>query len=394
MAGGNGTGWSVVSSKIRWLGCLAAFMVCMLAIPSCTTKTTQGTIKIGAFLPLSGWAAEYGKQSQNGINLAVKEFNDLGGIRGKKIEVIFEDSAAEGKKAVSATKKLVEVDKVCALVGAIFTHEALPAAPIAQENKVPIVAGQVSHPDFLKFGPYTFSVHPYSENQMNVAADYAFKEKGIKRPAILAFDCDYGHDATAALKSRFAKLGGEVVFSSVYPMGTTDFKTLLLKVKDSKADAIAIIGSPQETVQILRQMAELGIKLPVFGSNMLREKTIVEMAGSLAEGAFYANPGPVSDEAKKRAQAYEENYKKTYGDEPRTVTSYMAYEAASLVLNAIKESGETGPEIQKWLAKVKDFPGATGEITFGPDGEAIRPEYIYVVENGKYVMTNFWSYGE
>ena len=387
----------LMAGGIRKKGLLSVLLmgvaVLGLLLSSCSSNSAE-TIKIGAFLPLSGWAAEYGKEAQRGIDLAVKEFNESGGLNGKQVRVIYEDSQASPKVSTSATKKLIEVDKVCAIVGSMFSHETLPAARIAQDAHIPLVGGQANHPDLPRIGEYIFHTQPPLDELTNVIADYAFKEKGFRRAAILAFDTDMGHLCMDTMKKRFPQLGGQVVFAELFPQGTSDFKTQLLKAKAANPDVLFPLGAPAEVVQILRQMAELNMKLPVMGSNMLREKTIIEIAGQLAEGAFYSNPGPVSDAAKERAKVFIEKYKQEYKEEPRTVTPFFANEAATLVLQAIKERGASPAEIQKWLAGVKDFPVACGEISFNEFGAPKRPIFIEVIKGGTYTRTDFWSYGD
>lgn len=359
------------------------------AAPETTTTTAAlGDVKIGATLPLSGWAANYGVEAQRGTEMAVEEVNAAGGVNGRKVVVIFEDTAADAKQAVTATQKLIEVDKVQAIVGTLFSAEALAQAPIVERAQIPLIVGQANHPDIPGAGEYIFMQNPSAETDGTAMARYAMEVLGKKKAAILAGESAYGRVAIDILQKTFSAGGGEVVFSEIAPMDMADFKTLLGKVKDSGADILFLINLPR-TGQIIREESELGMSLPVGGDSMLRDRAVTAEAGDLMEGAFLPMPGPVSAAAVAQSQAFEDLYKQKYGEELQTATPFLAYDSAKLAIAAIQNGGDTGPEMIKWLYSMKDFPGALGEISFSPEGAALRAEYIYKVENGEYVRTDF-----
>ncbi|MEW5921374.1 MAG: ABC transporter substrate-binding protein [Bacillota bacterium] len=368
---------------------LIALLLMVVLVASCApAKQTAGdkkeSIKIGAILPLSGWGADYGDEAQKGINLAVAEFNNAGGINGKEVVVLFEDSAADAKQAVSGAKKLIEIDKVRAIVGVMFSHEALAIAPMTEQNKVPLICGMANHPDIALSGEYNFVINESSPGMVIKLVDFLYEKRGMKKLGVLAFDTDYGHSVAKTMDGRLKEIGGELVITELYPPGTSDFKSLLLKVKSAEPDVLMLVGSPPDTIQIIRQMSELGLKIPVAGSDMIREKAILDAVGKLMDGVLYYNRGPETAEGKEAAAQFLANYSSAYGEEPRTVTPFLAYEGAKLALTAIAEGGETGPEMQQWLASIKNFIGANGEITMDENGAARRPIVIQEVRDGKF----------
>jgi branched-chain amino acid transport system substrate-binding protein len=146
-------------------------------------------------------------------------------------------------------------------------------------------------------------------------------------------------------------------------MGATDFKTNLLKIKEQKPDVIEIKGGIKEVAQIIKQMQELEMKLPIIGSNMFMEPKLWELVGEPLKGVAYPTWAPAGP-AKARYDRFMADYAKKYGFDIKTVTPIFTYEATKLAAYALEKGGNSGPEAQKALVSMKDFPGITGEITF------------------------------
>jgi len=322
----------------------------------------QETSRIGAYLPFTGWAANYGEDAKRGVDLAIEQVIGKGGIRGGKVEVLYEDSGGNPKQAVSAVQKLININKVPIIIGGLFSGEALAIGPICQSNKVPTIATQASHLDVTKAGDYVFRIAP-PISMHNLMIEYAYKVIGARRLAALLFTTDQGRMAAEIAEEVFPKLGGKVVKVEFFPEGTTDFKTHLLKIKQENPDAIYLWGGLKESAQIIKQMQELGMKLPIIGSNMFREPKLWELVGEALKGTAYPTWAP-RGAAKARYDKFLSSYTVKYGFEPKTVTSIFTYEAAQLAVYALEKGGNTGEKAQKALLTMKDFPGITGEITF------------------------------
>jgi branched-chain amino acid transport system substrate-binding protein len=362
------------------------------ASTTASSTTTGGVIKIGATLPLSGWAASYGKNAQLGVDQAVKEFNDSGGIGGKKVEVIYEDTAADPKQAVTALQKLIEVDKVTVNVGTMFSGEALAQGPVAARSKMILVTGMASHPDITKPGPDIFMLTPQPNQEAALVARYAAVKLGLKRIAFFGSDGDYARAVAEVIKTEFAKDGAELLSSEFYTSDTTDFKTALTKAKALNPDGVYIAGGPADSAQITRQMTELGIKAQVMGSNMFMDPSVIEAVGpDLMEGVFCANGAPVSDAGKKFVADFITRYKAAHnGAEPPGITTYSTYDSALLALTAMREVGEDTDKMAAWIANVKDFPMADGELfSFDANRHALRSLFITIYQGGKWVVSDF-----
>lgn len=350
----------------------------------------EDVLKIGAYLPLTGWAANYGEDAKRGIDLAVEEVNSKGGIGGKTVEVIYEDSGGNPKQAVSAVRKLINIDKVPIIIGGLFSHEALAIGPICQSSRVPAIATQASHQDVTKPGEFIFRIAPPMGMEY-LMLEYAYKVLGARRYAGLVFSTDMGRTSMKIAEKHFPELGGKIARIEFFPMGTTDFKTHLLKIKQENPDVIEIKGGIKETAQIIKQMQELRMDLPIIGSNMFREPKLWELVGEALRGVAYPTFSPAGA-AGARHDKFVADYTAKYGFEPKTVTATFTFEAAKLALYALERGGNSGSEAQKALSSMKDFPGITGEITFD-EGER-KAQYCIekVMGPGVYEMTDFCTF--
>lgn len=356
-----------------------------------TTTAAAGPVKIGATLPFSGWAASYGESARMGVDFAVKEINDAGGIKGAKVEVVYEDTAADPKVAVTAIQKQIEVDKVLAVVGTMFSSEALAQGPIAQKAGVLMVTGMASHPDTPAAGNLIFMTQPIAYQDQGTVARYAAAEKGIKRMAFLASDSDYSRAGLDAVKIVLPKNGSELVFSEFYQGDTTDFKTVLSKMKAANPDGVMILGGPPDTAQIIKQMAELGIDVPICGSNMLMDAAVLEMLGADAmEGIWCAMPGALSGEAEKARDDFLVRWKAAHnGEMPPSSATYGTYDAAMMVLTAMKEVGTNPADVSAYLSGMKIYYSSLGELSFNEKRQPLYNMFINIFEGGKWVETDF-----
>jgi branched-chain amino acid transport system substrate-binding protein len=362
-------------------------IVSLIAFMNTSLVQAQEAFKIGAYLSLTGWAANYGEDAKRGIDLALQEVNSKGGIQGKKVEVLYEDSGGNPKQAVSAVQKLINIDKVPIIIGGLFSGEALAVGPICQSSKVPTIATQASHQDVTKAGEYVFRIAPPISME-ELVIEYAYKVLGGRRLAGLLFSTDMGRSAAVIAEEVFTKLGGKIVKIEFFQEGTTDFKTQLLKIREEKPDVIEIKGSIKEVAQIIKQMQELGMKLPIIGSNMLREPKLWELTGEAVKGAAYATWAP-DPSTKSRYEKFISDYKSKYGFEPKTVTATFAYEATKLAVYALDKGGDTGEKAEKALLTMKNYPGITGEVTFTNGERKARYCVEKIMGPNLFEMTDF-----
>lgn len=350
-------------------------------------------MKIGATMPLTGYAASYGEDAKRGVELAVEQVNKAGGIRGKKVEAIFEDDQGAGKTGVAAMQKLVTVDKVPVIVDGMMSATALPAAPICRENKVVFIGTLTSHPEVTSPGGYIYRIAASDVINANVEAKFAYNVLKKRRAAGLTATTDYGVRFKKIVQERFEKLGGSWVGSDEFPQGATDYRTQLAKLKEKNPEVVFVVATHKEAAQMLRQMVELKFRPVVIGTSMFDDPLLIELAGDAAEGVYFTVGAGAVSGLEKKQKDFETAFKAKFGKEP-AISAKHFYDATSLAIEAIKTGGETGPEIDKAMSGIKDYMGVTGSITFNPIGDRIFPTTLKKIEKGKVAQTGYIDMGD
>lgn len=344
----------------------------------------SGSIQIGAVLPLTGDSAAWGEQGKYGIQMALEEINSGGGVNGRKLNVIFEDSKADPKTAVSAIQKLISLDKVNAIIGDITSGATLAMAPIAERSKVVLIAPTASAPAISKAGDFIFRVWPSDNLEGSAIAEYASKS-GCKRVAILHIQTDYGTGLRDVFASAFKSKGGEVVFAQGYNKDETDFKPVLLKVSTVRPDAVYVVGYYKDTALILKQARDIGLKVQFFGATAVESPDLVKIAGKAVEGLIYPTINDFDpDHPTPQVKDFIDTFTKKFGKEPDWASSHT-HDALVVIADAIKTGGESGPGIKKAIATTRRFEGVTGKIVFDDNGDVIdKPVVIKIVRNGQF----------
>jgi len=346
----------------------------------------QEKLRIGAILPLTGDSASWGKQGRWGIELAVREVNESGGIDGKQVEVVYEDSQAIPRLGVAAFSKLTKVDEVPAVVGDIVSATTLAMAPHAEEQKVVLMGISTSAPAITNAGTFTFRVWPSDNLEGAAAADWA-NSKGYKKVSVLHMANDYGAGLAGAFKSRFAGYGGSVVSVQSYAQDQTDFRSNLTRAKADAPDVLYIIGYYKDVALALKQARELGLSMVFMGPTAVENPNLLSIAGDAAEGLIYptvvdfdpANPT-------KRQSEFIEKFRAANGTDPDWASSH-AYDAALVILEAMKSGARTGEQIRATIDSRREFEGVTGTIRFDEHGDVIDKRIIIkTVRNGKFTV--------
>lgn len=362
---------------ISLVSCLSLFI-----FAGCSQKTDS--VVIGAILPLTGNSAAWGEQGKYGIELAVEELNAKGGIKGRHIEVVYEDSKAVPKDAVSAVRKLISADKVPAIIGDIVSATTLAVAPIVEKEKVVLMGISCSAPPISQAGEYVFRVWPSDLLEGSTLAQY-LANKGYKSICVLHMQNDYGSGLAKVFQETFVGRGGKVPLVQAYTQEEVDFKPYLRKIQSFPHDGIYIMGYYQDAALILKQAKEIEIKTKFFGATAVENPKLLEVAGIAAEGLIYPtitdfdvkNPSPV-------AKDFIEKFKKRFGVDPDWASSH-AYDATLVVCEAMKEGGLSGAEIRKTIDSTRKFSGVTGNIIFDDNGDVIdKPVTIKIVKDGKF----------
>ena len=343
------------------------------------------TIKIGEVGSMTGSEATFGVSTHEGIQLAIKEQNAKGGIKGKKIELISLDNQGKPEEAAIATTKLITQDKVVAILGEVASSRSLAMAPIAQQNKVPMVSPSSTNPKVTEVGDYIFRVCFIDPFQGSVMAKFASETLKVKKVAILRdVKSDYSVGLSNYFTEAFKKAGGEIVVDQSYSSGEVDFNSQLTSIRAKKPDAIFVPGYYTEVGLIAKQARKLGIKAPIMGGDGWDSEKLYEIGGKALNNGFFSNHYSQDDQSPS-VQNFIKNYKAAYGKVPDGLAA-MGYDAAAVLFAAMDKTKSVAPaEIRDQLAKTKDYQAVTGKITIDAKRNASKPAVVLEVKDGKFL---------
>lgn len=374
-----------MSSTAKWIVGIIVLVLIVICLwytfgnKSATPATETGPIKIGFLGPLTGDMATVGQNNKAAVEVAVDAVNKAGGINGRQIEMVWEDGKCDGASGASAAQKLVNVDKVVAIIGGGCSAESIPAAPIIESGKVVAISPLSSNPALTSAGDYIFRDYPSDSFQGAKAAEFAINKLGAKKLAILACQSDWCNGLAKVFADKAKTLGGEIVVEEKFDDKTTkDLRTELTKIKAAKPDLIYYLAYSDSTIIGFKQMKELGIKAKVLGGDTWDDPKIISGAGKAAEGAIYLKPSAlVTDDFKSLMKA------KT-GSEDILVGSSQAYDAVNILIQVMKQVGSDSTKIKDALYQVQNYQGVSGAISFDSNGDLKDANYdVKVITNGK-----------
>lgn len=341
-------------------------------------------IKIGFIDALSGDAATYGEVSKNSAMIAVDEINAAGGVRGKKLKVIYEDGKCTGKDAVAATEKLISIDKVKVILGWSCSGMVLSAAPLANKNKVIIFSGYATSPLITKAGDYVFR-NAYSDADMGVVAAELVAEKH-KTVGILSEQTDFAQAYKDVFVKEFEKKGGKVVADEVFMQEARDYRSQIVKIMAAKPEAIWVDPQTDKTGgTAIKQLRELGWEGPIYGTFFAESPGAVEIAGNAMEGVIFAADPVVDPKANSKAAELLGKYKARYGKDPAYFYPFASdYDAVYIMANAIEEVDYDADKIKDWLYAMDWYEGVLGKYKFDENGDVVGVKPVKkIVRNGK-----------
>ena len=303
-----------------------------------TSQNAAGNIQIGVMLPLSGGAASLGKGCLNGIQLAADQFNAARDGKTPLVKLVVEDDQAKPAIGVSAFQKLATVDNVKAVLGPLASGVALAVAPLAESHHVVILSPGASTPALTTAGDYIFRNELSEEYGASAQAELAIKPLGFKTMAVLCVNNEYGVGTLKVFKNRYQQLGGKVVAEEIYAEGTTNFRTAFTTIKAANPDAIFVVFQ-DEIVNIAKQKTELDVPGTIYTTPVVEDAAILRDLGALANGIVCTHYGTFDDSANSGPSGeFVKKYSSRFGESPSYYAG-LGYDAASLLLRAIKEAG-------------------------------------------------------
>lgn len=346
-------------------------------------------ILIGANLELSGGVASYGQSILEGVNLALDEINKEG-IDGKKIKLVKVDNKSDAAEATSAATKLIDKDKVSAIIGAATSTNTLAQVQIAQGKKIPLITPTGTSPtitfDKGKLNDFVFRTCFIDPFQGTVAANFASNELKVKTASILIdSSSDYAKGLAAAFKEAFEKNGGTIVGNDeAYVQKDTDFRSTLTRIKSKNPEFVFVPGYYEEVGLILKQAREIGLDVPFMGGDGWDSPKLIEIGGKEATNNSYITNHYSSGDSDAKIQDFVKAFKAKYKDKTPDAFNALGYDTLYLLTDAIKRAGSSEPEkIQKALAETKGLELISGTMTLDDKHNPIKSATILKFVNGE-----------
>lgn len=347
------------------------------------TLIFAGTYKIGFFAPLTGWAAADGSSALHGAELAIQYINNNGGVNGNKLKLVYYDDAMNTAQAVSIAYKLVQQDHVFIVISGSYSSTTRAAAGIYQRLGVPMISAYAVHPQITKTGNLIFRVGTLATVEGRAGAYLAVKILGAKRIAVLTIDNDFGTSLTKGFIEEAKKLGAQIVYSTKYPLGETEFRTILSSLKQSKPDVIYATAYYAEAAHIVFQAKQLGIYVPIIGQEGYDSPKFIQLSEGGSSNDTLITTDLNRDSSKSIVQWFLKTYKEKFGIAADMVSA-SAFDAVQVAAAGLK-SGTTPDKIREGILSIKSLKTSVTDIEhYTKSREVFRPITVQIVLAGRF----------
>lgn len=342
-------------------------------------------VKIGVVLPMSGPVGGYGQYAEEGIRVAHDITPKL--KNGDTVKIVLLDNKSEKIESANAASKLVTSEKVSALIGAMISTNTMAMTKIAEDAKIPMVAPAATNPLVTKRRNFTSRVCFNDNFQGTVAANFAFKDLGIKEVVVVTdVKNDYSIGISKVFRRTFKKLGGKITKVVKINQGDTDFKAMLSNVKAMKPKLIFAPLYSTEIALIAKQAKQLGINSKFLGTDGMTTDKIFFEAGKGATEGFYATNLFSADAPKttESSKVFDKEFRKVFNKVPSTF-AFLGADTYNVIVNAMNKCQNPADSVcvNKNIRATKDFQGVSGVISIDSKGDAVRSAVIETIKNNK-----------
>lgn len=345
----------------------------------------EDVIKIGVFQPITGGLAGGGAIEVEGIELA----HELRGeVLGKKVVLVVADNKSEKVEAATAVSRLIEKEKVVAIIGSYSSSPSIAAGDVIKQGEIPAVGVSCTNPLVTKGNDWYFRVCFIDPYQGKVMANYAYNVLGAKTAGVMReMGNDYSVGLAQFFTEEFIKLTGDpncIVATADYQTGDTDFNAQVTNVAKAQPDIIFAPGNFTESAMLIKQARQQGIEIPMLGGDTWETPEFLTVGGPEVEGAVFSTFFDSNAELTPETKKFVEMYKERKNQEPAAVTA-LAFDAYNLVLDAIEAAGTTEHmALREAIKNTKDFPGVAGYVNFDENGDATKSAVIKEIKDGKF----------
>ncbi len=384
---------SRIPNRLRSLVGSAALLCGALLAPAAMAQSGGGEpILLGVSGPLTGPYAQYGAQWRRGFDLALEQINAKGGVLGRPLGVQFEDSQSDPKQTVAIARKFAADSRIVAELGDFTSAASMAASPIYQSAGLVQFGFTNSHPDFTKGGDYVWSNAPNQADEMPVLADYAVGALGLKRIAVLFINNDWGRTSKDLLAKAVAERGAAITGTEGYLADEKDFRSALVRVRDTNPDGVVLVSYYTDGAQITRQLREAGLTQPVVAAGSVYSPKFLELGGAAANGIHTTTPF-FPEDPRPVVQSFVKAYTAKHDTLPDAYSS-RAYDAVVVLAAAIEKGGLTNGAVERkavreGLATLSGVPSVVyGTVQFDPQTRRVnKPLSIrLVVKDGAFAL--------
>lgn len=342
-------------------------------------------IKVGEFASLTGNEATFGNSSHEGTLLAIEEINAAGGVLGRQLALVTEDTRSRPGEPATVVNKLISRDDVVAVLGEVASSASLEAAPVCQANRIPMISPSSTNPKVTQTGDYIFRVCFIDPFQGTVMANFATHTLKAKRVAVFTdVKSDYSKGLAKFFKEQFVANGGILGAELDYSKGDKDFKAQLTAIKATNPEGVFVPGYYTDVALIGMQARELGLTVPLFGGDGWESEELVKIGRDAVNHCYFSthyHPEVGSELSRK----FVENYRKRWNGKTPDALAACGYDSALVLADALKRAGTTdGPKLREAIAATKDFQAVTGQITINAQRDATKSAVILEVKDGQF----------
>lgn len=367
-----------------------------LMVASAAASVQAQDIKIGGLLETSGFIASLGGPGVEGATLAVDQINAAGGINGRKVQFINVNSESDNTKTVSGAKRLIEQDKVAAIIGPMSSGSAFAVTDTVERAKVPMIANGATRGIVLPPEQKRFSfLAPLTDVVVQSVMLKDMQARGIKRIAMLNSDVAFGTAGRDSMEKAVAAAGIAIVAKETFGNADTDMTPQLTKIRATDAEATVLWATGAGLAIATKNHRALGIKTPLYLAHSANDFNYLRLAGDAANGILLPSSKiyvtaslSAADPQKAVVERFVAEYEKKYGKPPATFAG-NGYDAAMIIMQAIRKAGTDPEKVREAIETTRDYVGVTAVYTYGPAdhfGAKADSVVMLTVRDGKFAL--------
>ncbi|NLJ73103.1 MAG: ABC transporter substrate-binding protein [Syntrophomonadaceae bacterium] len=352
------------------------------------SSNNEDVIKLGYLGAKTGSVANYGIPAEKGMKLAIEELNENGGVLGKELVGIYEDNKGENSDVAIIVDKYISRDKVAALVGDPCTGLTKVAADLAQKNEIVIFSPGATGDGVVEIGDYVFRNTLLDIFAVPAVVEWMIEEKGWGNMAVITtLDIGYSTDLTPVFKKAIDEKGAKIVFEDTINSGETDFTAQVTKLKNAKADVLVFTGYYTEAALFMNEVKKQNLDIVLVGGDGLYGQDLAKLGQNAVEERVIFYCGFSSDQPSPETAEFLEKYRAKFNEDP-DMFSAQYYDAVMILAKAMEDAGSADPKVfRNELAKLKDYPGVSGNTTFREDREPIKsPVCLITIKDGEFTL--------